>query len=81
MANARTTNMEPPLAVSIRDATKIVGIGRSLIYMEISAGRLKLTKVGRRSFLRVSDLTAWLEARANGDPGEVPASPIREGAP
>lgn len=81
MANARTTNMEPPLAVSIRDATKIVGIGRSLIYMEISAGRLKLTKVGRRSLLRVSDLNAWLDARANGDPGEVPASPIREGAP
>lgn len=81
MANARTTNMEPPLAVSIRDATKIVGIGRSLIYMEISAGRLKLTKVGRRSLLRVSDLNAWLDARANADPGEVPASQIREGAP
>jgi excisionase family DNA binding protein len=52
----------PRLAHSIADAAKIAGVGRSFLYEEINAGRLKLRKAGRRSLIFETDLKAWLES-------------------
>jgi excisionase family DNA binding protein len=47
-------------AYSIRDVTKVTGLGRSYIYEEIKEGRLRIRKAGRRSLIFPDDLKAWL---------------------
>lgn len=51
-----------PLARSVQEAAYEVGISRSMLYREISAGRLRSRKVGRRTIVLDADLTEWLEA-------------------
>jgi len=48
------------LAYSIAELTEISGIGRSFLYEEIKAGRLVVTKAGRRSLVLYDDALAWL---------------------
>ena len=40
------------LAVSINEACRITGIGRSTMYGLIAEGRLPLAKIGRKSVIR-----------------------------
>ena len=51
-----------PLAYDIKGAIKEGNVGRSKIFEEISAGRLKARKVGRRTIILREDLVAWLAA-------------------
>jgi excisionase family DNA binding protein len=51
---------ESPLAYSIADAAKIVGVGRSKLYLELADGRLSARKVGKRTIILADDLRAWL---------------------
>ena len=37
-------------------------IGRSNVYAEAAKGRLRLTKVGRKTLVTFEDAKAWLEA-------------------
>jgi excisionase family DNA binding protein len=55
---SRSGNQE---ALSIADATRFLGIGRSTIYRLISEGRLEPVRFGRRTLLRRSDLEALLQ--------------------
>jgi hypothetical protein len=48
------------LAYSIAELTQISGVGRSFLYEEIKAGRLIVTKAGRRSLVLHGDAMAWL---------------------
>jgi excisionase family DNA binding protein len=52
----------PLEAFTISDVGKRAGIGRTLIYSEIAAGRLRARKVGRRTVILSADLAAWLKA-------------------
>ncbi len=56
--------MTEPLAVSIPDAARSSGVGRSTIYAEISKGNLKFRKVGRRTIIAMDDLRAWLASKS-----------------
>lgn len=47
-------------ARSIGEFCRWAGIGRSLAYKEISAGRLKTKKVGRRTLITTDAASAWL---------------------
>ena len=58
--------MSEPIAVSVVEATRLTGLGRSTLYAEIQKGNLKLTKVGARSLIKMSDLRAWLDAKSEG---------------
>jgi len=49
-----------PLAVSIIEGGRILGIKRSSIYREIAAGRLLAVKAGKRTLLPMASLRAWL---------------------
>lgn len=49
-------------AMSINDFCKWAGIGRSLAYEEIKAGRLETRKVGRRTIVTWVAAEAWLNA-------------------
>jgi excisionase family DNA binding protein len=50
------------LAVSIVEAARRAGVSRSFIYAEISCGKLKIRKAGRRSLISVQDLEEWFSS-------------------
>ena len=50
------------LAISIVEAARRSGVGRSSIYEAIGRGDLKIRKHGRRSLVLVDDLKAWVSA-------------------
>jgi excisionase family DNA binding protein len=64
------------LAISIVEAARRSGLGRSTIYAAIARGELKVRKAGRRSLILVDDLHAWLaalpEANAISDEAKRP---------
>jgi excisionase family DNA binding protein len=53
-----------PIAVSIADGAKLIGVGRSRLYLEIRSKSLPTYKVGGRRLVRPVDLSAWLEKHA-----------------
>ncbi len=55
-------------AYDIPGLLDIVPMSRSWIYSEISAGKLRATKAGRRTIFLVGDVADWL-----GDLRDVPA--------
>ena len=55
--------MDEPLAVTIVEAARLGGVGRSTIYSEISKGNLKVRKVGRRTIVAMDDLRNWLASK------------------
>ncbi len=48
------------LAYGISEAVKATNVGRSRLYEEIRAGKLKTFKVGTRTLIAANELTAWL---------------------
>lgn len=42
------------------------GVGKSLVFEEIAAGKLRTKKAGRRTLIRVDDARAWLDALPEG---------------
>jgi hypothetical protein len=50
------------LACSISEFSEMSGVGRSFLYEEIKAGRLTVTKAGRRSIVLHVDALAWLSS-------------------
>lgn len=54
-----------PLAYSVADAARALGIGRTQLYAEIREGRLRAIKRGRRTLIRRRDAEAWLDRLAD----------------
>lgn len=46
----------PPLAYSIKEATRVSSIGKTRLYALIKEGRLTTTKVGRRTLVSAQSL-------------------------
>jgi excisionase family DNA binding protein len=55
--------MEPILLKIDPEVTGLTRLGRTTVYAEIAAGRLRAVKVGRSVRIRRDDLEAWIEAR------------------
>ena len=55
-----------PYAVSILEAVRLSGIGRSSIYQAIGRGELPIRKSGRRSLILTADLQQWLSKLPTG---------------
>jgi hypothetical protein len=53
-------------AFSFLDFCSWAGIGRTRAYEEIKAGRLIVTKCGKRTLVRVEDARAWLDSLPKG---------------
>jgi len=47
-AESSPPDTDPPRLLSIAEAGQALGVGRSLLYNELSAGRLRSVKVGKR---------------------------------
>lgn len=45
-----------PLALSINDTAKALGLGRTSIYAMIADGRLEAFKIGRRTLVRMESI-------------------------
>jgi excisionase family DNA binding protein len=54
------------LALSVEEAARLVGISRRQIYEEITRGRLRTVKVGKRRLVPHDDLKHWLRTRPPG---------------
>jgi excisionase family DNA binding protein len=66
------------LAISIVEAARRSGLGRSTIYEAIARGELKVRKAGRRSLILIDDLQAWLARLPEAKPVAMqPASSAR----
>ena len=50
------------LAYTIPELVHDSGAGRSKIYEEIAAGRLKVRKLGKRTLILHDDASSWLQA-------------------
>jgi excisionase family DNA binding protein len=52
-----------PLAVSIIDAARALGLGRTSIYAMISDGRLEKLKLGRRTLIKTSSIRRLVDSQ------------------
>ena len=52
------------LAYTIAEFCMATGVGRSSVYLEIAAGRLKTIKVAGRRLILPQDGEAWLKSQA-----------------
>ncbi len=50
-----------PIAVSVKDAAKALGIGRTSIYALIRDGRLEVIKLGRRTLIKVASIRRLID--------------------
>ena len=55
------------LAYSIAGLAAETGLSRTTIYEEVKKGRLRITKVGRRSIVTDDDAHAWLHSLAENE--------------
>jgi hypothetical protein len=53
-------------ALTVDDFCGWASIGRSKFYQEVTEGRLRLRKVGRKSVVTVHDALAWLDRLPEG---------------
>jgi excisionase family DNA binding protein len=53
---------KPPRLLSVDEAAEALGVGRTAVYSEISAGRLRTIKVGRRRLVPSSSVDAFAAA-------------------
>jgi excisionase family DNA binding protein len=57
------------LAYSIPEFCSAIGVGRTKVYEEIKAGRLRSIKVGARSIIAAEEGRAWLQRLADEQQG------------
>jgi excisionase family DNA binding protein len=50
------------LAYGISEVVEATNVGRSRLYEDIRAGKLKTFKVGKRTLIAADDLKKWLES-------------------
>ena len=81
-----------PLLVSIQEAMRLTGIGRSLLYERMRAGEIAFVHVGKRRLIPFAALREWTERlppqprvaarRRTGDPiSRVPGAEVAMLAP
>ncbi|MHB8619574.1 MAG: helix-turn-helix transcriptional regulator [Chloroflexota bacterium] len=56
-----------PLAVSISEAARLAGCGKSFFYRELRLGNIKLplVRLGGKTVIRVADIQSWLAAQVS----------------
>ena len=65
----------PRLAFTIEQLAELAGVGRTTLFGEIGAGRLRAKKIGRRTVVLISDAQIWLERLPDWRPRAPPAYP------
>ncbi|WP_084673658.1 helix-turn-helix domain-containing protein [Sphingomonas sp. MM-1] len=52
----------PLLGYSIKEACRVSSLGRTTIYSHISSGRLKVTRLGRRTIISAASLSTGAQS-------------------
>lgn len=65
------TNTPQPLVLNTREAAQLIGIGLTLLYREIAAGKIKARKIGSRTIIKRSDIEAYIESLPVKQPEEA----------
>lgn len=69
------------LVHTIPQASEAAQTGRTKLYAEIAAGRLRVVKVGRKTLIRDEELRRWLaQCEAEANPKSHEMAVIGEGA-
>lgn len=55
----------PPFALSVAEACRLSGLGRTTIFAAIKEGRLRAVKAGGRTLIRPEALRAFLDGLPN----------------
>jgi excisionase family DNA binding protein len=59
--NLKNTNQaNHKIVLSVNEFCQQAGIGRTKLYQEIAAGRLKARKCGRRTIIPITEFEDWL---------------------
>jgi excisionase family DNA binding protein len=61
---ADALNTDDRLTVSVSEACRLLGIGRTSVYQLIAEGRIKTTRIGNRRLVRVDSLRELVTAEA-----------------
>jgi excisionase family DNA binding protein len=61
----------PPLTLTVQDALRVTGIGRTTLYKLIDTGQVRRVKVGKRTLIPFDDLQKLV----------TPEARVRVGAP
>jgi hypothetical protein len=64
VAAAQTVTLDGRLSVSIEQLCEMTSLGRTHLYGEIRAGRLKTKKFGRRTVCMAEDIRRWLAGKS-----------------
>lgn len=68
-ADATPVTGAPDRLLSIDDVAGLLGIGRSAVYGELGAGRLRSIKVGRRRLVPGQAIAEFVAAAQSREPG------------
>jgi excisionase family DNA binding protein len=60
---ARRRSKVEPLAVSVNDAARVLGLGRTSIYAMIGEGRLETFKLGRRTLIKTASIRRLIDSQ------------------
>ena len=61
--SARLRKRRTTVTFRINELAKAAGVGRTLLYEELKAGRLKAHKIGSRTVILIEDANAWIRSR------------------
>ncbi|MEZ5842761.1 MAG: helix-turn-helix domain-containing protein [Hyphomicrobiaceae bacterium] len=56
-----------PIATSVNDTCRLLGIGRTLVYQLLGSGALQSVRIGRRRLVLVASIDALLASRTGED--------------
>jgi excisionase family DNA binding protein len=73
--------MNTQLAYTVTEACIAGRTGRTSLYDEISSGKLRAVKRGRRTLILAEDLRCWLESLPAVEPKRQIPEPFPSGAP
>jgi excisionase family DNA binding protein len=65
-AEAGTRAPAPDRLLSVDEAARMLGVGRTSLYQEIQAGRCRSVKVGRRRLIPESSLAEYASGSGQG---------------
>lgn len=66
-SNGKELRGDDRLAVSVVEASRLVGISRGLGYELVKRGELPCARIGGRVVVPVAGLRAWLASRTTGE--------------
>lgn len=58
-----------PLAVGVKQAAKMLGIGKNTMYAAVASGHIPHVKVGTRILIPIARLEQWLEENTRHEDG------------